>query len=65
MSAFGLVDDVLKEPLGGAHARPEEMAATLKRYLVEALAELAPLSAETRISQRIEKFSRMGFYQEV
>lgn len=65
MSGFGLVDDVIPEPLGGAHARPEEMAATLKKYLLASVAELQPADAEERISQRIEKFSKMGFYDEV
>lgn len=65
MKGFNLVDDVIPEPLGGAHALPEEMAATLKTYLTKSLAELMPLNAETRIEQRIEKFSKMGFYEEV
>jgi acetyl-CoA carboxylase carboxyl transferase subunit alpha len=65
MSRFGLVDDVIPEPLGGAHAKPEEMAVTLKEYLIKSLQELIPLSPETRINQRIEKFSGMGFYEEV
>lgn len=64
MSRFGLVDDVLREPVGGAHARPEEMAETLKTYLVKTLAELMPVPAEERIAQRITKFSGMGFYEE-
>lgn len=65
MKSFNLVDDVVKEPLGGAHAKPEEMAATLKEYLLQSLKEIAPLDAEKRIEQRIEKFSKMGFYEEV
>ncbi|XZF12917.1 acetyl-CoA carboxylase carboxyltransferase subunit alpha [Chitinophagaceae bacterium MMS25-I14] len=65
MSGFGLVDDVVKEPLGGAHANPEEMAATLKEYLVKSVSELAPLDAEKRIDDRIAKFSKMGFYDEI
>ncbi len=65
MSGFGLVDDVLPEPLGGAHANPEAMANTLKDYLLRSLSELMPLSAADRINKRIEKFSRMGFYEEV
>ncbi len=65
MSGFGLVDDVIPEPLGGAHARAEEMAATLKEYLVASVKELQPIDAEERISQRIDKFSKMGFYDEV
>jgi len=64
MSRFGLVDDVLREPVGGAQAHPEEMAQILKGYLVKTLNELAPIPAEQRIEQRIEKFSRMGFYEE-
>jgi len=65
MSKFGLVDGVVPEPLGGAHAKPEEMAETLKTYLQRALSELMPLDADTRIQQRIEKYSKMGFYDEL
>ncbi|OSZ82107.1 acetyl-CoA carboxylase carboxyl transferase subunit alpha [Chitinophagaceae bacterium IBVUCB1] len=65
MKGFGLVDDVLPEPVGGAHAKPEEMAATIKTYLLSTLAGLNKLSPEERIEQRIEKFSKMGFYDEV
>jgi acetyl-CoA carboxylase carboxyl transferase subunit alpha len=65
MKGFGLVDDVVREPLGGAHAKPEEMAETLKEYLVKVIAELQPADAETRIEKRIEKFSGMGFYDEL
>ncbi|MGN6566346.1 MAG: acetyl-CoA carboxylase carboxyltransferase subunit alpha [Flavipsychrobacter sp.] len=65
MSSFGLVDGVLPEPVGGAHAQPEEMAATIKRYLLETLPQLSGMAPEKRIEQRIEKFSKMGFYDEV
>jgi acetyl-CoA carboxylase carboxyl transferase subunit alpha len=64
MSSFGLVDDVLPEPRGGAHTEPEAMAKTLKAYLLQSLAALSPIDADTRINQRIEKFSRMGFFEE-
>jgi acetyl-CoA carboxylase carboxyl transferase subunit alpha len=65
MSGFGLVDDVVKEPLGGAHADHERMAETLKYYLINTLAELNKIDPDERINQRIEKFSKMGFYDEV
>lgn len=65
MSRFGLVDEVIPEPLGGAHSGPEKMAETLKYYLLEALAQLSPISPEARISQRITKFGNMGFYEEL
>ncbi len=64
MSEFGLIDDVLPEPLGGAHTYPEEMAVTIKKYSETNLKKLGNIDAETRITQRIEKFSKMGFYTE-
>lgn len=64
MKGFNLVDDVIKEPVGGAQTKPEEMAATLKEYLVKAVQELLHLDAEQRIDARIDKFSKMGFYEE-
>jgi acetyl-CoA carboxylase carboxyl transferase subunit alpha len=65
MSGFGLVDDVLQEPVGGAHSRPDEMANSLKEYVLKTLAELKKINPEKRIEQRIEKFSNMGFYEEL
>lgn len=64
MSKFGLVDDVLPEPRGGAHAAPEEMAKTLKEYLLHCIKELSQMTPDERIEKRIQKFSSMGFYQE-
>jgi len=64
MSGFGLVDDVIPEPFGGAHTDPEAMAATLKNYLSTTLSALNKIPAEQRILDRIDKFSKMGFYEE-
>jgi len=65
MSSFGLVDGVIPEPVGGAHAYPEEMAAALKKFLQKTLKELGNIDPDERIRQRIEKFSAMGFYDEI
>ena len=65
MINFGLVDDVVPEPIGGAHTDPEKMAAILKEYLIKNIKELQLLDAETRTTQRIEKLSKMGFYDEL
>ncbi len=65
MSQFNLVDDVIPEPFGGAHANPEEMVESLKKYLTETIEELKNIPADQRTEQRIEKFSKMGFYDEV
>lgn len=65
MSRFGLVDDVIREPLGGAHNQPEQMAATLKEYLLKSVRELSAIQPDVRIRERVDKFSKMGFYEEV
>ena len=62
MFEFGLIEGIIKEPLGGAHNSPEEMAKTLKRHLKKEVAELMELSADERIKMRIEKYSKMGEY---
>ncbi len=64
MKEFGLVDDIIKEPLGGAHTDPEEMAKILKREIKKQVAELKEIAPGERITNRINKFSNMGFYEE-
>src|SRR5690554_2643161 len=64
MSEFKLIDDVIKEPIGAAHNHPEEMAATLKTYILDAIKEFKKDKPEKLIEKRIEKFSNMGFYKE-
>ncbi len=65
MSGFGLVDTVLPEPVGAAHSQPEAMASTIKEYILKTIAELKKINPDKRIEQRIEKFAKMGFYEEV
>ena len=65
MSGSGLVDDVIPEPFGGAHSDHEQMAETIKDYLVTTIAALSELTPDQRIDQRIEKLSKMGFYDEL
>jgi len=60
MQQAGLVDGIIKEPLGGAHTNPQSMIETLKQTLLATLNELAAIPAEERIAQRIDKFSAMG-----
>lgn len=59
-----LVDGIIKEPLGGAHVNPEKMVKTLKKKILETIAELEAQSPEDRIMSRIEKFSEMGVVTE-
>lgn len=65
MHGFGLVDGIIKEPLGGAHGAPEEMAKILKRHLKKAIAELKEMDTEERIEKRIQKYSKMGQYDTI
>jgi acetyl-CoA carboxylase carboxyl transferase subunit alpha len=64
MLNFGLVDGVISEPLGGAHWDYDEAANNLKQFLLPVIKELKNIPAETRCNQRIEKFSKMGFWEE-
>ena len=61
----GLIDKVIKEPLGGAHNDPEGMYKTLKVELKKMLKDLLELSKDELVTQRVEKFSNMGVYTEV
>ena len=62
MLKLGLIDGIIKEPLGGAHHDPEKTYATVKAEIKKHLKELIPMDADARITQRIEKFSNMGVY---
>jgi len=64
MSEFGLIDEIIPEPLGGAHAFPEQMAQTLKKYIEKTLKKLSAIDPQKRIDDRIAKFSNMGFFEE-
>ncbi len=64
MLNFGLVDGVIPEPLGGAHWDYDEAAGLLKDYLLPVIKELQAIPAEERVKKRIEKFGRMGFWDE-
>ncbi len=60
-----LIDGIIKEPLGGAHAHPEEMADILKEEILKAYNELVVIAPDERIDERIRKFSAMGVFAEV
>lgn len=60
----GLIDGIIKEPIGGAHNDPQAMYKTLKTEIKRLLKELSGYSTEDLINFRVEKFSKMGVYQE-
>lgn len=55
-----LIDSIIKEPLGGAHAEPEKMFKKLKQEIKKNIEELENIPSDQRIQSRTEKFSNMG-----
>ncbi|NNV54884.1 acetyl-CoA carboxylase carboxyltransferase subunit alpha [Limnovirga soli] len=65
MKSFGLVDEIVPEPLGGAHWDYVESANILKSYILKSIEEFKQYTPEQRMNMRIEKFGKMGFWDEV
>jgi len=61
----GIIDKIIKEPLGGAHHDPEEAFTNIKRFILESLPDLALLSPAKLIENRYEKFRKMGAFEVV
>jgi len=64
LAHFGVVDNVIAEPLGGAHRDHHQMAMRLKTYLSKTLADLESQDVDEMIAQRYEKFRKMGVFIE-
>ncbi|MBX7103095.1 MAG: acetyl-CoA carboxylase carboxyltransferase subunit alpha [Gemmataceae bacterium] len=65
LKRLGVIDEIIPEPLGGAHRDPREMGSTLKQYLRTHLRELGMLSKEDLLDHRFQKFRGMGVFDEV
>ena len=61
---FGIVDDIIAEPLGGAHRDHREMANILKKYLLRYLRQLISIPIDDLLEQRYQKFRVMGVYED-
>ncbi|MEL7499285.1 MAG: acetyl-CoA carboxylase carboxyltransferase subunit alpha [Planctomycetota bacterium] len=61
---LGIVDDVIEEPLGGAHRDHHSMASRMKSYLVKNLKQLTELDSDTLLEKRYERFRRIGVFEE-
>ena len=64
MLGNGLIDGIIKEPVGGAHSDPEKAYKSVKAELKKHIKELKELEPEELVNQRIDKFSNMGAYAE-
>jgi acetyl-CoA carboxylase carboxyl transferase subunit alpha len=62
--AQGIIDRIVPEPLGGAHRNHQQAAEILKGILLEEIKKLKKIKTDKLIEKRIEKFSKMGEYEE-
>jgi acetyl-CoA carboxylase carboxyl transferase subunit alpha len=60
LNELGLVDEIIPEPLGGAHNDVLANAQTLRNYLLKHLNDILALSVTERLRRRYEKFRRYG-----
>lgn len=62
MKELKLVDEVIKEPVGGAHRHREEAIVNVKRAILKSLEKLNAMDPDERVKKRIDKFCKMGVY---
>jgi len=62
---FGIIDEIIAEPVGAAHRDPREMGNSLKSYLIRSLRELRGVPVDQLLEGRFNKFRRMGDFDEL
>ena len=62
---YNIIDAIVKEPVGGAHRNPDEIAKTVKRTIVEEIKKLSQLSPDTRINNRIARYDKLGIFESI
>jgi acetyl-CoA carboxylase carboxyl transferase subunit alpha len=64
LKRLGLIDEIVSEPVGGAHRNHQEMAFALKGFVLKAFERLRQVPIEELLEQRYQKFRRMGVIEE-
>jgi acetyl-CoA carboxylase carboxyl transferase subunit alpha len=64
LATLGVVDEVIPEPLGGAHNDPEQAASALKYVLLKHLNDVRALDTEKLLENRYERFRHLGVFEE-
>ena len=62
---FGVIDEIIPEPFGGAHRDHETAIAALKKALVKSLKEVKKMTTDEMLDARLDKYSNMGAFEEV
>ena len=60
LKAIDVIDDIIPEPLGGAHRNPTEAAGNVERYIARTLRELRRVSLDVLLKHRYDRWRRMG-----
>ena len=63
LKSLGLIDKVIREPIGGAHRNPTQMGKRLKAVLLNELDKLDKLSVEELLEQRYKRLRSYGAYE--
>lgn len=58
--AYGIIDDIILEPVGGAHKKPTAAADVIKQYILAQLEVLEKVEVSQRVENRYERFRKMG-----
>jgi acetyl-CoA carboxylase carboxyl transferase subunit alpha len=64
LKSFGIIDRVIREPLGGAHKNVEETASNIKVALTQTISKLSEYNIEELLNKRYNKFRSFGVYKE-
>ena len=64
MKKMNLVDEIIKEPLGGAHKNPEKTYMLTQQAIIKYFSELKNLSPKELVEQRMDKYAKMGIYND-
>ncbi len=64
LKRLNLIDEIIREPLGGAHRRPQEMAMTLRGRLIREFSSLRRVPIDELLERRYQKFRRMGVFEQ-
>ncbi len=63
LKELGIIDDIIPEPMGGAHNDYDATMQNVKKYIQKYIAELSALSPDQIIEQRYQKFRKMGVFK--
>ena len=64
LKKFKIIDDIIREPQGGAHSDYKEAAKLVGEVILKTYDELKDIPKDVLVDKRIEKFSQMGIYSE-